>query len=536
MPESLRPGAATAPANAAPTAPTLGDVAGTSILHAPPAETKPLAPLSRATLPAVPETYLCSPASAWREPGIGIVHLGLGNFHRAHQALYTEEAMLVDGGDWGICGVSLTGNVEKRDLLRAQDGLYSLVQRGPDGVAVRVVRALREVLTCPDDAGALMARLCMPATRIVSLTVTEKGYCRNASGEIDLAHPGVAADLASYPSVRTVPGWIVASLAQRRAAGMPPFTVLSCDNLAHNGAALQRVVVGFAAALDTALADWIARDVAFPSTMVDRIVPATTEADVADAAHALGCRDAVPVPCEPFRQWVIEDRFPTGRPAWERVGAELVTDVAPYELAKLRMLNAAHSALAYWSMYLDIETIDRAVAHPPLRSFIDALLTDEVIPVLQADPGIAQANIDLATYRDALMERFTNPALKHRTAQIAMDGSQKIPLRIVPTVMEARRRNGPISHLVRSIAVWIVFLSGVSAAGRRYPIQDPLAAAFAEAIDPDTASENGNHDLARVDALLSMRAIFPAALAADMEFRNSLSQAVGDIRRDAILR
>jgi fructuronate reductase len=537
MPQSLQPEKPTVNARTASPSSAQRDTVGATESVVEPAPVDALAPLGRDTLPAVSEKHLCSPASAWREPEIGIVHLGLGNFHRAHQALYTEEAMLVGGGDWGICGVSLTGNVEKRDVFRAQDGFYSVVQRGPDGVDVRVVRPLREVLTCPDDAGALMTRLCMPTTRIVSLTVTEKGYCRNAAGDVDLAHRDIAADLASYPAVRTVPGWLVAALARRRAAGMSPFTVLSCDNLAHNGDALQRVVVGFAAALDTALADWIAREVAFPSTMVDRIVPATTDDDVTDAARALGYRDAVPVPCEPFRQWVIEDRFPTGRPAWEKVGAALVRDVAPYELAKLRMLNAAHSALAYWSMYLDFETIDRAVVHTPLRRFIDALLTDEVIPVLRANPEIARANIDLAAYRDALLARFTNPALKHRTAQIAMDGSQKIPLRLVPTLMEAKQLNLPTSHLLRSIAVWIVFLSGMSASGRRYPIQDPMAAVLAEAIHADTTVQGTAHDVDvdAVDGLLSIRAIFPAALAGDAVFRDALIEAVGAIRRDAVL-
>ncbi|WP_347555781.1 mannitol dehydrogenase family protein [Robbsia sp. KACC 23696] len=486
--------------------------------------------LNHATLAALPAAHLRGPGAQWREPEIGIVHLGLGNFHRAHQALYTEDAMLAAGGDWGICGVSLTGNVEKRDAFRAQDGLYSLVQRGPDGVEVQVIRSLREVLTCPDDAARLMTRLCAPACRIVSLTVTEKGYCRDADGEVDTHHPDIAADLAHFPTVRTVPGWLVGALARRRAAGMAPFTVMSCDNLSHNGAALKRVVVGFAAALDKALADWIAREVAFPSTMVDRIVPASTADDLTEAAHALGCRDALAVPCEPFRQWVIEDRFSAGRPAWEHVGATLVDDVAPYELAKLRMLNAAHSTLAYWSLLLDIETIDRAVATAPLQRYVHALLTDEIMPVLGANAGIATSDIDLATYRDALLTRFANPALKHRSAQIAMDGSLKLPLRWVPSLMEARALGIAAPRLTSSIAAWIVFLSGRSVSDRRFPIQDPMAPALRDAIGADDASDGD--DAARVSALLSIPAIFPPELAADVAFHRSLTDAVKAIRAD----
>ncbi|HMC44474.1 MAG TPA: mannitol dehydrogenase family protein, partial [Caballeronia sp.] len=314
--------------------------------------------LCRKTLPLV-EDHLLAPE--WRDPAIGIVHLGIGNFHRAHEAVYTEEAMLAAGGDWAICGVTLQGDVTKRDALMAQDGLYSVVERGPQGVKVSVIRALREVLALPHDRARLFDLLADPHVRIVSLTVTEKGYCRDTkTGDVDLSHPGIAHDLAHPGEPGTVPGILVAALKTRRDAGIAPFTVLSCDNLSHNGAALRQVVCSHARALDEALATWVDREVAFPSTMVDRIVPSTTDADRDAAAAALGFRDEAPVPCEPFRQWVVEDRFSAGRPAWERVGAQLVDDVMPFELAKLRMLNGTHSTLAYLSMLAGFATIDEA--------------------------------------------------------------------------------------------------------------------------------------------------------------------------------
>lgn len=473
--------------------------------------------LTRQALPAL-EAHLLS--AQWREPRIGIVHLGIGNFHRAHQALYTEEAMLAAGGDWGICGVTLQGDLGKRDALMEQQGLYSVVERGPDGAKVTVVRALQEVLAMPHDHAALFARLADPLVRIVSLTVTEKGYCRDPkTGEVAL-DDAVAHDLAHPLSPRTVPGILVAALRERRGnaviADGKPFTVLSCDNLAHNGAALRQVVCSFARQLDPSLADWIAAEVAFPSTMVDRIVPATTDDERTSAAAALGYRDAAPVPCEPFRQWVVEDRFPGGRPAWDAVGAQLVDDVTPFELAKLRMLNGTHSTLAYLSMLGGFDTIDAAIADPALRNFIYAMMTQEIAPTLTVP-----ASFDLLAYRDALLARYANPALKHRCAQIAMDGSQKIPPRLLGTIAARIEAGQPFMRLALAIAAWMMFLRGHADDGTRYEISDPLG----DRLKALAASARGEPQ-ALLAALLSVREIFPEKLAALPLFTTTLHDAL----------
>jgi fructuronate reductase len=478
--------------------------------------TKPT--LSRAALPSLTD-HLVSPT--WREPAIGIVHLGIGNFHRAHEAVYTEEAMRSAGGDWGICGVTLQGDVSKRDALMAQDGLYSVVERGPEGVRVTVVRALKEVLAMPHDRTRLFALLTDRNVRIVSLTVTEKGYCRDPqTGDVDLNHEGVHQDLARPDEPSTVPGILCAALRLRRNAGTPPFTVLSCDNLSHNGAALKQVVCSFARALSDELGTWIETRVAFPSTMVDRIVPATTDSDRDAVRNILGMEDAAPVPCEPFRQWVIEDHFPTGRPDWEQAGAQLVDDVMPFELAKLRMLNGTHSTLAYLSMLAGFETIDEAIAHPQLKALIHAMMTHEIAPTLDLP-----ASFDLLAYRDALLARYANPALKHRTAQIAMDGSQKIPPRLLATI-EARLNAGQsIERLALAVAAWFVFLRGHADDGTHYAISDPLAARLTASV-PDNPEQ-------LVDTMLAIREVFPPELARREDFRRPLLNAAKLLQRGA---
>ena len=474
---------------------------------------EPTLSLSRSRLD-IPRAHLLSPE--WREPGIGIVHLGIGNFHRAHQALYTEEAMLAHGGDWGICGVTLQGDVTKRDALMAQDGLYSVVERGPGGVRVTVARALNEVLALPFDRARLFELLADPRVRIVSLTVTEKGYCRDAkTGDADFANEGVIQDLAHPHEPATVPGILTAALQARRNAGTPPFTVLSCDNLSHNGAALQQVVRSFAAKLDAQLAAWIDEQVAFPSTMVDRIVPATTDADREAARAGLGVADQAPVPCEPFRQWVIEDRFPTGRPTWETAGAQLVDDVAPFEIAKLRMLNATHSTLAYLSMLAGFETISDAISHPPLRALIHSMMTREIAPTLDVP-----ASFDLFAYRDALLQRYANPALKHRCSQIAIDGSLKLPPRILSTIA-ARVDNGEtFERLALAVAAWLVFLRGRADHGERYEVRDPLADKLTHL---STNTSDAEH---LVDSMLGIPDVFPETLAHAPALREALLRAL----------
>jgi fructuronate reductase len=396
--------------------------------------------LSTATLPRLPE-QVRRPASARRPEG-GIVHLGLGAFARAHLAEYTQDANSL-GESWGITGISLQ-RPDMRDALKLQDGLYTLAVRAPDGPRCRIIDTVRDVLVAPENRAAVIARLADPATRIVSLTVTEKGYCHDpATGQLRLDHPDIIHDLENPRAPRSAIGFLVAGLAARRDAGLPPYTVMSCDNLPANGHVLRGLVLSFAALRDAELAAWIASGGAFPCTMVDRIVPATTALDIAETENALGLHDAAPVMAEPFRQWVIEDRFVTGRPAWEKAGAQLVADVGPFEFMKLRMLNGAHSTLAYLGYLAGYETVAEASADPVLARMLEELWA-RIIPTVPVPPGV-----DLVVYAAALLQRFRNPAIRHRTWQIAMDGSQKLPQRLLGTIRDRLARGQSIDTLAR---------------------------------------------------------------------------------------
>ncbi|ARP89953.1 mannitol dehydrogenase [Bordetella genomosp. 9] len=472
--------------------------------------------LNRQRLPQLSDHL---PAIPWKEPRIGIVHLGLGNFHRAHQAMYTEDAMLAGGGDWGICGVSLR-RPDTRDALAPQDYLYSVLVRDTNGQRVRIARALRRILVAPEEPQAVLDAMCDERVKIVSLTVTEKGYCQDPkTGGLDFEHPLIVRDLKDPDHPQSVPGYLVAALKRRR---QHPFTVLSCDNLSHNGAALRRVTVDYATALDPALGRWIEDAVAFPSTMVDRIVPATTDADRDAAARALGCVDAWPVPSESYRQWVIEDRFPAGRPAWEQAGALMVDDVTPYEAAKLRMLNGSHSTLVYLSLLADIETVDQAVANPDLRGLLHRLMTDDIAPTLTVP-----ASFDRLSYRDQLLQRLANPALKHRCIQIAMDGSQKLPPRLLGTAADRLRAGYGVDRLALGVAGWMRFLLGRSESGAALELSDPMAARLS------ALAAQGADGL--VERVLAVREIFPAALAEDPRFSASLKNAYDALGRDGAL-
>ncbi|MGX5801442.1 mannitol dehydrogenase family protein [Bradyrhizobium sp. Arg314] len=433
----------------------------------------------------------------------GIVHLGVGAFHRAHQAAYVD-ACLSDGeSDWGIVGVSLR-SPETRDALAPQDGLYTLAIRDGAGEQLQVIGSIQSLLVAPEDPGAVLAALTDPRIRIVTLTITEKAYLRAADGTLDSAHPDIAHDLANPASPKTAHGFLAEALARRRAAGTPPFTVLCCDNLPANGATLHRLLIEFAKlrdqrlirkddgglahqgdaeaarkgdaahadAGDPPLAGYVADDVAFPSSMVDRIVPATTDADRARIAQQLGVEDAWPVMTEPFCQWVIEDRFPGGRPAWEKFGVTMVEDVGPFEDMKLRLLNGAHSGIAYLGLLSGHATVDRAFADPSIRQFVDRLWA-EAIPTLPRDAGL-----DPIPYTAELAARFSNTALAHRTAQIANDGSQKLPQRIIASTL-ARLEAGLLpEHLSLVVAAWI---AACAARGGTLPeghFTDPLDAAL----------------------------------------------------------
>jgi fructuronate reductase len=401
----------------------------------------------------------------------GIVHLGLGAFHRAHQAAIVDDCLNAGDLGWGIVGASLR-SADTRDALSPQDGLYTLSVAGASGETLRVVGSIVSCLVAPEDPAALLDAMTKLETRIVTLTVTEKAYLRDASGDLDLAHPDIAWDLANPGRPRTVHGFLVESIAKRRAAGVPPFTVLSCDNLPANGATLKRLAVAFAAAREPELGAFVEGEVAFPSSMVDRIVPATTDADRARIAARLGVADAWPVSTEPFLQWVVEDDFPSGRPDWHRFGVEMVRDVAPFEEMKLRLLNGSHSSIAYLGLLMGQETVSDAFADPLIRRFVSNYW-DEAAASLPADAGL-----DPASYTAQLVQRYDNAALRHRTAQIANDGSQKLPQRIIAAALERLSAGGSVRHLMLAPAAW---LAAASARGGDLPaghFTDPLDGAL----------------------------------------------------------
>ena len=437
----------------------------------------------------------------------GVVHLGIGAFHRAHQAVVFDAAL--ESGDlrWGITGASLR-SAGVRDEMNPQDGLYTVITRDGSGDALKVIGAVREVLVAPENPEALVERLADPDVHIVTLTVTEKGYKLDpATGALRTDDPDVTADCADLSAPKTAPGFLVAALSARRDLGLPPFTAISCDNLPHNGRRLEQAVLAIARAHRPELADWIAAHGAFPETMVDRIVPATTPADIDSLETALGASDRAMVKAEPFLQWVIEDRFCGPRPAFEKLGVQITADVAPWEEAKLRLLNGAHSSIAYLGGLAGIDFVHEVVAIPAFMRFVEALW-DEAEASLSPPPGL-----DVAAYRAALMERFANPALQHRTRQIAMDGSQKLPQRLLAPIAARRAKGLDVDALALGVAAWMRWQRGRDDSGASHVVDDPLAAVTAARLDGVTDAE------AQVAGLLSIDAIFPPALAADQTFR-----------------
>jgi len=398
----------------------------------------------------------------------GIVHLGIGAFMRGHLAPATEAAIAAGDLRWGIAGVSLR-SPETRDALAPQQGLYTLALRDAAGQRLQLIGCVTALLVAPEDPAAVLARIAAPDTRIVSLTVTEKGYCHDpASGTLRLDHPDIVHDLAHPAAPRSAPGYLLHGLALRRAQGGQGLTLLSLDNLPANGKLLRRALLDLASAFDPALADWIATQCRFPCSMVDRIVPRTTESDRDAVSAALGCRDQWPVLAEPFFDWAVEDDFATDRPDWSLYGARFVADAEPWEQLKLRMVNGTHSAIAYLGLLAGWATVDAALAQAPLRRHLQTLMRDEIAPTLPA--------LDSAAYQAQLLQRFANPALAHRTQQIAMDGSQKIPQRWLGTVRDRLAAGASIERLALGLAAWLLYLRGVNERGEPHAVDDPLAA------------------------------------------------------------
>lgn len=407
------------------------------------------------------------------ELSVGIVHFGVGNFHRAHQAMYLDRLMRAGlAHDWAICGIGLLErDARMRDALTEQDGLYTLTLRHPDGRdETSVVGSIRRFLHAPDDPDAVLEQLADPAVRIVSLTITEGGYVEDAASNRRAADDPLVqletADGLRMP--RTAFGWIVAGLRERRRRGVPPFTVLCCDNIQGNGEVALRSVEAVARLVDAELADWIAADVAFPSTMVDRITPVTTPADVERIHDHLSVDDAWPVASEPFTQWVIEDRFPTGRPPFEQVGATLVDDVHEYEAIKLRLLNAGHQALAYIGRLAGYVLVDEAVADPRIAAWVRRYMEQEAVPTLTVPEGF-----DLHAYIDELFERFGNVHVADTLARLGTDASNRIPKFVVPTLRDRIAGGADAEVGAQLIASWWAFTR--RAAAGEFTLDDEAA-------------------------------------------------------------
>jgi fructuronate reductase len=439
--------------------------------------------------------------------GVGIVHFGPGAFHRAHQADYIDRLLKADPR-WGICGVSLR-SAHVRDALKPQDWLYALAIEDAEP-RLQIIGALREILS-HGEADAIRARLAAPQTQVVSLTVTEAGYCLAADGGLDLNHYDIRADLERPHAPRSVIGWIVEGLRRRREAGLAPFLTLSCDNLTNNGASLRGAVLTLAQEQDAALARWIEDEARFPNTMVDSITPASDAAFRARVSAELGLEDAAPVRREDFVQWVIEDSGSVPQPDWASVGAIVAHEVAPFARAKLRLLNGAHSSLAYIGLLAGYGAVNEAMRAPWLAQFVRKLM-DEAAETLTPTP-----ELHLPSYRDAILRRFHNPAIRHELRQIAMDGSQKIPIRLLAAAAERLAMQAPIETHALPVAAWMRFLRKSAREGA--PIADPLAESLrALALAARDQWEDVPH-------FLALNSVFPEDLSGDPRFREAVERA-----------
>lgn len=417
----------------------------------------------------------------------GIVHMSVGGFHRSHQALYIHDLMQKQPGDWLICGVGLlTNDSVNVSALEDQDVLYSILERTTKGDELKICGGIKEILHAPANPKVVLDRLMDPAIKILSLTITEKGYCYDQKGNLDLNHPGIKSDLESPDAPRTGLGYVVTALAHRRKAGMKPFTVLSCDNLPGNGHLTQKLVLQFANQISKELADWIKDEVSFPNCMVDRITPVTTPEIVALVEQQYGIKDKWPVVCEDYRQWVLEDKFGDGRPAFENVGIQLVKDVEPYEKMKVRLLNGSHSALSYISYLMGYRRVDLAMADPLIAKFVRTYMDKDITPSVPDVPGI-----DLDKYKDKLIERFANKAIGDQVQRLAEDGSQKIPNAILPCIRHQLENGGSIKFAALALAGWFRYLTGVDENNEAIAIKDPMKEKMQDRIKADTKDPTG---------------------------------------------
>ena len=463
--------------------------------------------MTQATLPAYDRRAL--------RPGI--VHIGLGNFHRAHMAVYLDDLFAMgESHDWAILGAGVRANdAAMREALLAQDCLSTVIELDPAGKSARRIGAMVDFLPVEADNAALIAAMTRPEIRIVSLTVTEGGYFIDpATGAFDPAHPEIVADAATPH--RTAFGAIIAALRARRAAGTPPFTVMSCDNLPGNGHVTQAAVTGLARLSDPGFADWIAENVAFPNGMVDRITPATGPRERALAAE-FGLNDPVPVTCEPFRQWVVEDNFPAGRPALEKVGVTFTPHVHAYEMMKIRILNGGHATIAYPGGLMEIEYVHEAMANPLIRGFLDRVEREEIIPYVPPVP-----DTDIAAYYDLIRARFSNPEVADTERRLCLDGSNRQPKFIIPALRDALAAGGRIEGLALVSALWCRYCAGTTDTGTPIAPNDPNW----DRLQPLARAARDNPQV-----WLDQRAIY-GDLAANARFQAAFADALGRLWRD----
>ncbi|MDQ0394187.1 mannitol dehydrogenase family protein [Labrys monachus] len=478
--------------------------------------------LSNAALAGLPPSVL-RPSYDRSAVTAGIVHLGLGAFHRSHQAVYVEDRLAQGETGWGIVGASLR-SADTRDALAPQDGLYTLSIRDSDSEQLRVVGSILDILVAPESPARLIERLSDPAIRIVSLTITEKGYAVDlGTGSLKLDHPDIVHDLAHPQMPRSALGLLAEAIDRRRRAGAPPFTVLSCDNLPQNGKTLRRLLTGFAAERSRDLADYIAAEIPCPSSMVDRIVPATTDEDRRAIAAALGREDAWPVLTEPFTQWVVEDRFVAGRPRFEDSGVEFVDDVQPFEHMKLRLLNGTHTCMGAVGRLAGFDTVSRCIADPGVLTLVERHWR-EVIPTLSIPADRAFA------YTRQLLARYGNRSLHHRTAQLASDASQKLTPRIVYPIRECLARGLPCGTLIFAVAAWIRSCGGKDEQGRPLPLNDPTFQAWTGQPDQQQAAPDEV-----VDAFLGLSFVFGDDLPRNAAFTTALKRAYRAIASQGVL-
>ncbi len=470
--------------------------------------------LSQKTLTLLPDTVR-QPAYDRAETKVSIVHMGPGIFHRAHQAVYIDD-VLAKEKDWAICGISLN-STKPGDILRRQTYLYTLAVLGDETIC-RIIGSITDILAARRQQARTLARLSHPDTRIVSLTITEKGYCLTADGNLDMDNPDIRHDLSEPATPLTAIGYLVASLKQRREAGIPPYTVLSCDNLTANGRQLSRVVRQYAACLSADLADWIEDEVCFPCTMVDSITPYTDDELKTRVSKIIRLTDGWPVQREAFAQWVIEDTFSMGRPDWEFSGITMTANVDLYEKAKLRLLNGAHSALAYLGILAGFDTVHDAVTEKSLGTFIRDLMIGEIQPTLENTP-----DFDLGEYINLVLKRFRNPAMTHYLSQIAADGSQKIPVRLADVINDNLEAGRPIENLCLAVAAWLHFIR--KQVQDNMPLTDPLAGTLRN-IGNRCAGTGGDP----VAEILSLESVFPVKVRTSGKFRERLAAAYDTLR------